>query len=171
MFRQGGLRPFFVGIKATVSRDVIFGGVFAMLRHIMADYCHKRQWTHQTGEVPFVVNMTSACIATVLSSPMNYVRNVHYSAPPEQPPKRVITILNELYERSTHEYFGICKRDGSNSARNLIYGRIQQFRFLQRRLRIGWGTARVGVGMAFSSKLYSLCSSVFDQEDLLVSFR
>ncbi len=33
MFQEGGYSPFLKGMKATMCRDVVFGGVFAMLRY------------------------------------------------------------------------------------------------------------------------------------------
>ena len=57
-------------------------------------------------------------------------------------------ILRDLYSQSMSKEKGV-----------LGVGRI---RYLLARLRIGWGTARVGVGMAFGSEFYSYCSQVIN---------
>jgi hypothetical protein len=38
----------------------------------------------------------------------------------------------------------------------------KKLRFLQSRLRIGWGTARVAVGMAFGNHIYDQCMMAFE---------
>lgn len=149
MFHKGGVRPFFVGAAATVSRDLAFGGVFAFLRYYIHykmaendDRDKKRQQRTHTSQhdprndscssggscnntassgtstnsgssisssssyssgtsntaskdkgirtvyVQFLVSMVSACSATILSSPFNYVRNMHYACPPDVSNKR-----------------------------------------------------------------------------------
>jgi hypothetical protein len=80
-------------------------------------------------------------LATILSSPLNYVRNVHYATEPSVKSKSTQRILKELWIESTKE--------GSI---------VRRMRFLQTKLRIGWGTARVGCGMAVGSKIYEFFS-------------
>ena len=115
MFHKGGVRPFFVGAAATVSRDFIFGGAFAVLRHYIHTHHrmrdndieeekekqkqkgkHKQQDKKKDGVYvvyvrQFLVSMVSASVATVLSSPFNYIRNMHYACPPD------VDIISELY--------------------------------------------------------------------------
>lgn len=160
--QQGGIRHFFVGTAATVQRDLVFGGTFAVLRHEIIPYIYfhhilssekgnlkaKRQSnSSSTGntvlKTDFFINVVSGMIATLLSSPINYVRNIHYATGPNERIKSSFEILRELY------------RDAKNEA-----SIIDCFVLLQRRLRLGWGTARVGVGMAFGAKIYELCAAV-----------
>ena len=101
MLRKGGVRPFFVGAAATVTRDFIFGGAFAVFRHyihsteLMKDNNgrkRKLEGDNNSKEdvgivyvayVQFLVSMVSASAATILSSPFNYIRNIHYVCPPD----------------------------------------------------------------------------------------
>jgi hypothetical protein len=167
MFRVGGIRPFYVGATATILRDLGFGGIFAILRHELLgkkmignssssnsssmngkkkkDDLHMDKQVEEKKNVRargFVVNLFSACIATIASSPLNYVRNVHYATPPSIKAEGTIKILNELWFAASNEP-------------NLRL----RLKYLQSRLRLGWGTARVGCGMAFGAFVYSLCSS------------
>ena len=150
MFKKGGWRPFFVGITATIGRDVVFGGTYAFLRHdlhqrwylplalakgIPLDSAEDR-WAH------FKCNVIAACVATILSSPLNYVRTIHYTTPPDVSPLSISTTLKHLYvdvkEKATFS---------------------KQVQFLVLRLAVGWGTARVAAGMAIGSEFYYYCST------------
>ena len=135
MFKTGGFRVFFVGSMATLQRDLIFGGTFAYIRHELFNQSKK----DKSG---FSTNLIAGSIATILSSPYNYVRNIHYATPPEQKPMTSSEVLYKLFitDISTLEL---------STKEKLVY--------LQRRLRIGWGTARVGCGMAFGSMVYNFC--------------
>jgi Mitochondrial carrier protein len=181
MLRRGGLRPFFVGVNATISRDIIFGGVFAYLRHelpkqpFFSTYCSsssaapcssiassfsnlatssnssssshasesliccRNSSNSQNGpQQTFLTDLLSGLIATTLSSPLNYVRNIHYSLPPDVKPASTFTVLGELWMKASEEQTSL--------------GRLSH---IQSRLRLGWGTARVGCGMALASQFYS----------------
>jgi len=149
MYRRGGFLRFFVGSGATVSRDLLFGGVFAYFRH----HFHSMHYDRAAGSrydfsteslIEFIVNMLSASIATILSSPFNYIRNIHYATPPDSAPQTAHYILRDLVASASKEPTV-----------------IEQFLYVQSRLRIGWGTARVGCGMAFSASLYKLCSDCY----------
>lgn len=147
MYRRGGFLRFFVGSGATVSRDLLFGGVFAYFRHhFHSIHCINTgsQFDFSTKTLEFLVNMLSASIATILSSPLNYIRNIHYATPPDSAPQTARTIINDLIASASREPTA-----------------LEQFLYVQSRLRIGWGTARVGCGMAFSASLYKLCSDCY----------
>lgn len=147
MYKRGGVRCFFVGSSATISRDLIFGGFFALCRHEQL-LLIRRQNSHDIHHKPsqtraFVVNVVAATIATVLSSPMNYVRVVHYATPPDVKPQRAHEILKALLHSAAQE--------------DTL---LKRAKYIQSRLRLGWGTARVGFGMAFSASLYNYCTKV-----------
>jgi hypothetical protein len=185
MFKRGGVRVFVVGTGATVNRDLVFGGVYALMRHeLLTSAKNDGDRKNNKKKTPpgFLVNLISACIATVASSPWNYVRNVHYATEKGQSPLPSWAIVRGLWDDAM--------REGS------LFERV---RFLQTRLRIGWGTvrvllqkmawlfktpnftncshslltfllplslslshatqARVGCGMAFGAIAYDLCSS------------
>jgi hypothetical protein len=154
MFKYGGMRIFLVGSAATINRDLIFGGVYGLLRHeLQANNVELKETVidqkcligdnKKTLMIPnFTSNMIAACIATVFSSPWNYVRNIHYSTPSGQVPSSTYNIWKLLLtEMQTFPHI------------------ITKLKFLQTQLRVGWGTARVGFGMAFSSQIYNICSS------------
>lgn len=219
MFRRGGFRPFFVGVNATIGRDVIFGGAFAYLRYElpklslfnpdcsenissstilslrkMSDFFFSssilstslasgltvtnteigdssistsmfsssstipQQRQHQEinritasekivnpssqSKSTFLTDLLSGLVATTLSSPLNYVRNIHYSLPPDVKPDSTLKVLNELWMKSMEEK-----------------SFMNQLKHLQSRLRLGWGTARVGCGMALASQFYIFIKS------------
>lgn len=142
MYKRGGIRCFFVGSSATIVRDLIFGGFFALCRHEQLLLIR-----HKNGEVKqpsasraFVVNAIAASTATLLSSPLNYVRVVHYATPPDAVPLSALEILKQLLHNASQEPTV-----------------VKKLSYVQSRLRLGWGTARVGFGMAFSASLYNLC--------------
>lgn len=144
IFRTGGVRQFFVGTMATVHRDLLFGGIFALLRHqVLPLFLPEHKRKHNKKRTDFFSNLVAGTAATILSSPLNYVRNIHYSTSPSVAPEDSMTLLRNLWKESLKE--------GS---------RYKTFLFLQHRLRLGWGTARVGCGMAVGSKLYELCTQV-----------
>jgi hypothetical protein len=129
MFKRGGVRVFVVGTGATVNRDLVFGGVYALMRHeLLTSAKNDEDRKNNKKKTPpgFLVNLISACIATVASSPWNYVRNVHYATEKGQSPLPSWAIVRGLWDDAM--------REGS------LFERV---RFLQTRLRIGWGTVRV----------------------------
>lgn len=137
IFQQGGIRHFFLGANATVHRDLLFGGIFALLRHTLKS-------DRESKKTGFTINVIAGCSATVLSSPLNYIRNVHYATPPSQSPDSARKILQDLFIEAWKEETP-----------------TQKFVYVQSRLRLGWGTARVGCGMAFGAKVYEYLASVF----------
>lgn len=148
MFEQGGIRVFILGSASTLARDLMFGAVYAGLRH---ELLHDLQddILNKDSHRPiarYVINMVSACCATILSSPMNYVRNIHYSVNPKEIDRyrtNAITVLWRLWKRAQRYH---------------PHSTMDRWHFLQLQLRIGWGTARVGVGMAFSEQIYNACT-------------
>lgn len=132
---------------ATVHRDLVFGGTFALLRHevlprLLQDDHHIAQSHGITQDkkksAEFFINLSAGMIATILSSPINYVRNIHYATAPTDATQTAYEILSDLWIRSKQEYPHWPDR----------------WQFIQHRLRIGWGTARVGCGMAFGAMVY-----------------
>jgi hypothetical protein len=146
MYRRGGSSMFFVGTSATIYRDFIFGGIFSIMRHDLLTHVKRDQPRSKDNKINrfniFLADLVSACTATVASSPFNYVRDMHYSTPPDQQVLPIKKQIWKLWEESCQQ----------KTAR-------EQLVLLLRKLRIGWGTARVGCGMASGSFLYSLCSS------------
>lgn len=119
-------RPFVKGLTPTILRDVVFGGTYTLLRLNIAEYT----------EVP-TANFCAAMLATVLSGPFNYVRNIQFATRSLEPAKSVPTVLTEL----TRETMA-------------VHGVLNRLSFVQTKLRIGWGTARVAMGMSFAHGVY-----------------
>lgn len=246
MWSAGGLSPFTKGINATVARDTIFGGVFALTKfqlamklkpyieepaeptnvvasrttkvalhakiqakpdagkHAQAAGTGSNQCTQQpeqnkpaadaniathappaaaprfqfsAGTVDFtaaliagfaVSSIALACCrmrvicrllrqltslflspsaqATILSAPLNYVRNIKYGWSAHSVPPGSVRILIDLAKEA--------RAQGQEAPG-----------FLQNRLRLGWGTARVAVGMAVGQYLYEFTKDALDKRD------
>ena len=150
MWAAGGLAPFFKGIAPTVLRDTIFGGVFAVTKEMIqrpAEKSLRRRLSLPTASptalppayrraLDFVSSLVAGAVGTVASSPLNYVRNIKYGHPPDSQPPSSYQILKQLWTET------------KSKARPLS--------FVQERLRIGWGTARVAVGMAVGYEIYEI---------------
>ena len=125
------------GLGATVLRDSIFGSAFTTLRVVFAD-------EHQQ----FLVNLCSGAAASAIAGPLNYARNLQYSWSKERAgagragaggPPSIMDALRELQHDSIHDR-----------------------RALWLKLRVGWGSLRVGIGMATGAYLYSTFLALLD---------
>ena len=181
MWRQGGAAPFMKGIVPTVLRDTIFGGVFALSKEGCAraltevrgkarEAAGQRRrgarpqdteasaaaaiaisrWSdrHQ-GAIEFLSSLIAGALGTVASSPFNFVRNIKYGWPASDRPPTSAAILGGL------------RHDAAQRRRD--EGLWRSLSFLQERLRIGWGTARVAVGMAVGYEIYEVVKAQLEQ--------
>lgn len=154
LYRQSGIVGFFKGIYATGIRDLVFGicyegfrvGLRINYEKIVAKQpvvvIEPPRTTHKII-VCFLINFSAAAVATLASSPFNYVRSMQfYTASENNHPTnaRILSCLGQLW-KETCEYKST----------------VERISFLQQRLRIGWGTARVGVGMAFGQQVFDWC--------------
>lgn len=130
MYVKGGLRPFTNGLTPTLCRDIVFGGIYTYLRL-------EFQYNGLPTEYQWCGNMVAAALATVLSGPLNLARNVQYATKSRQLAPSTVTIFVTLMQE--------IKQKPST---------YQKWLHMQNRLRIGWGTARVAVGMAFGQFVY-----------------
>lgn len=131
MTKSGSLRPFFNGLAPTLWRDVVFGGCYTWLR------LQLQWWFDLKSNEQWKANFVAAGLATVVSGPFNYVRNVQYATSSRDRAPSISQVLKELFydvRQETHI--------------------SQKLNLLQNRLRIGWGTARVAMGMAFAHSVY-----------------
>jgi hypothetical protein len=142
MLRKGGLRLFFIGTAATVCRDAVFGMCFAGARHELPKIFGWKGRTDNKKSRMFLLDFVAASGATALSSPFNYVRNIHYS----MPAGHALTIPSHAQILRNLWFEGQQQRT--------TWLRIQ---YMGSQLRVGWGTARVGCGMGLASQLYSIC--------------
>lgn len=130
MLHDAGWRIFFRGVKVSIARDSVFGVTYELLRA-----------PHRTVDrgmtVQFLVNLTAAVIACVISSPLNYCRNIVYAAPPQGCPLRV------------HHLLVFMVRDAMTKP-----SLAAAFTHINVRLNVGWGSVRVGLGMAVGQMLF-----------------
>jgi hypothetical protein len=97
MMRRGGIRTFFVGVWATIARDVVFGSSFAYFRHELPKaFTAPSSSSKEEATKSFSTDLAAGLIATFLSSPLNYVRNIHYSVPPDERPDNTFKVLRYL---------------------------------------------------------------------------
>lgn len=141
MYQRGGIPPFFKGIHMTAMRDVVFGCAYELIRGFNRDLLE--QWTQSRAATDsphisvFWADMTAAGLATMLSGPFNYIRSVQYASSSEKPMPTTKECLVELWKDVRHQP-----------------SVIAQAQRMQQRMRIGWGTARVAIGMAFSQQVF-----------------
>ena len=81
---------------------------------------------------PFACNVIAGGVATIFSGPLNFARNMKYATPPGVSDPSVWACMVRL-------------NNGFQGRSSWVEGAS----YLQQRLRIGWGTARVSVGMGF----------------------
>jgi hypothetical protein len=129
VYESGGLRALMRAAPVTVSRDLTFGMCFSFLRH--------------RGESGLAENIGAASVATVISSPLNYVRMRQYSAPGGPP--SAVAILRELGRQA--------------SAIPTIPERLA---FMATACNMGWGALRVGLGIGITGELYDVCTRNYD---------
>lgn len=140
MWKKGGFRPFLNGLRPTLYRDVVFGGCYTYLRYVInsqLSISREHQW---------IGNVTAAAVATIASGPFNLARNVQYATKSK---KQAPTIPHVLYKLTEQV-----------AAQDTVSGKLH---LLQNRLRIGFGTARVALGMAFGHYVYDQCMVAFDK--------
>ncbi|VEU42225.1 unnamed protein product [Pseudo-nitzschia multistriata] len=142
MFRKGGFRPFRNGLVPTVLRDLCFGGTYTFLR-LEIQYVFQLRPDQQWG-----ANTVAASLATIVSAPFNLVRNVQYATRSRERADGVAKILGDF------------AREVASQATTW-----RSLRYFQTRLRIGWGTVRVGVGMAFGHSVYDRLMGAYHELD------
>jgi hypothetical protein len=133
MLVQSGysLRPFLNGLNATVCRDAAFGACYTTIRLQL-------QWVYDLeAHNQFKGNFVAAGLATVVSSPWNYCRTIQYATRSKERQPTIRQVFAELAKEVKHEK-----------------GALAQLRLLQNRLRIGWGTLRVALGLSFAHSVY-----------------
>ena len=135
MFQRGGVRPFFKAAGATVCRDMMFGCVYEVMR-----YSLKRHVLSANGDErgkTLLANVVAGAVATALSGPLNYVRNMKLSTQPQHSAPSAFSVMADLLRQARLQP----RLSGSLS-------------YLQQRLRIGWGTGRVAVGIGLGQLLF-----------------
>jgi hypothetical protein len=131
MFRRAGLHSFTRGLGSTAVRDSSFSTIYLTCkRYIDAAFDDQGR--------RFLGNLIVSCFATIITSPINYVRNMKYAAGYEQSNPSFMSIFSKLVQdqRASHKGF------------------INSTRYYFNRFAIGWGTVRVGLGVATGQHIY-----------------
>eukprot|EP00419_Tripos_fusus_P052035 CAMPEP_0172818342 /NCGR_PEP_ID=MMETSP1075-20121228/13861_1 /TAXON_ID=2916 /ORGANISM="Ceratium fusus, Strain PA161109" /LENGTH=283 /DNA_ID=CAMNT_0013658701 /DNA_START=89 /DNA_END=936 /DNA_ORIENTATION=- len=139
MWKEHGGKAFTTGMGVTALRDAIFGGVYAGARRTINDRllsparsCAAATERRHTGLQAAVVDMSAGAMATAISSPLNYARNMKFANLHTQEPPGIKAALAQL--------------GGEVLARHRCEGPFMAASYLQQRLGLGWGAVRVGVG-------------------------
>lgn len=132
MLQQGGTGVFYKGLSSTLLRDVSFGGCYTFMR-LQAQWAYSLPPEHQ-----WMANLFAAGLATIVSGPFNLARNIQYSTKSSEIAPTTYQVLEELVTET----------------RQIEGGKFHQLKYITQRLRIGWGTARVAMGMAFGHWVY-----------------
>ena len=110
-------------------RDLVFGGTYGLIRHTLASVDSRARGEDSCKNLlnrpTFIQNLIAASLGTIISSPWNYVRNVHYGTPSGVKPDSTLAIWQELLDKAAQE-------------KSLL----RRLKLLQVQLRVGWGTAR-----------------------------
>jgi hypothetical protein len=149
MLLRGGPAVFFRAIHITVVRDTVWGGSYALLRNWLPRALKGDALTEQDlrpGPLSFACNSVAGGIATSMSSPLNYVRNIQYGTNVAIDAKSALVILQQLARD--------CKASVALTGESPA-------RFLVHRLAIGWGTLRVALGLGVTSQIYGACTAYF----------
>ena len=143
MYRRRGISPFLNGLVARTVRDVAFGAVYASCRKRWKETLPIPTSLQYIVDPSVAANTLAAALATVISGPFNYVQNMQYATSSRKAQYSIPSVLKHL-ARETMQQKSF----------------VQSVLFLQQRLRIGWGTARVAGGMAFGNFLYDRCARI-----------
>ena len=128
LVKKNGTKTFLNGTGTTMARDAVFGSLFAGIRFNMTN-------ENSTRMERMYASIIAGGAGTIFSSPFNYARNMKYAAGASGlPSPSILKIFSDL------------NKDVMKEPRPLSY--------LQGRLRVGWGTVRVAIGMAVGFELY-----------------
>ncbi|KEG09554.1 mitochondrial carrier domain-containing protein [Trypanosoma grayi] len=147
------------------------------------------------GTCAFISNLIAALLASIASSPFNYLRSVIYGAPSGSVPMRYASLLHSfLFQARFIYYRGESFTDGKSvgvgggqplppagkayqqyrlskeverlrgklTARAVRRSRhpMAAWRWVNSRLNIGWGSVRVGLGMAIGQSLFHMLQDI-----------
>lgn len=154
MLRKGGIRPFYNGLIPTLLRDLTFGGTYTLLRFEFQDHMSilssssTKSGTTGTSDMsyPLLSNGLAAALATIVSGPFNLARNVQYATKSRHIADPVWYVLTEFTQQVSEQPTLRAK-----------------WIHVQNRLRLGWGTARVALGMAFGHYVYDKLLRLYDE--------
>lgn len=129
MWKHGGVKSFKNGAPVTIARDMAYGSTYEILRHLFrAKFTTKHDKFQQ-----FLCDASASGMAAIAASPLNYVRSKQLGTDAGKKAPTIRQALKQVWQES--------------KAHKSV---ISWLRFYQLRFGIGWGTARVAVGMGAS---------------------
>ena len=152
LYKGNGLINFSKGLIATLCRDSLFGAMYSLTRHLKYNekfgLINERNYNKYHFFFDGCWNAICAWLATALSSPFNYVRSIQFGTHSHDTPDTIRYIFKK----------------NINGLRSNKLTLRQKYRYINVRLKIGWGTARVALGMAIGSQLYSFFVARFGEQ-------
>jgi hypothetical protein len=133
MYKEAGLHSFTRGLGSIALRDSVFSVLYLVGKRYSDEYS-------TNNKIRFLTNSLVACVATIVTAPINYVRSMKYASgyKKENPSPR--QIFKDLLEYQT-------KYTGTKDV-------IPILKYYSHRLALGWGTLRVGVGIASGQYIF-----------------
>lgn len=141
MYLHGGFSSFMIGRSDGFARDVLFGCVYEVIRQSLHRQVEQTTLSHDATQTSahFSCDLVAAGVATIASAPFNYTRNMKFKTKPGQVVPSTWLSLKLLSAAARKEPT-----------------RLAALLHLQRALGIGYGTARVAVGMAVGQGLFQV---------------
>ena len=132
IYHKGGPEVFFKGVNVSILRDATFGVWYEIVRSGLRHRLEK----HNDTWIPtrFASDAVGAVFASIASAPYNYVRNVIYATPPNLTPPSIPECLGDLWREARQQ--------------------PSTWRHISGRLYLGWGTARVALGMGLGQFIF-----------------
>jgi hypothetical protein len=145
LWRKGGPSAFFKGVHTTIARDSMFGITYELVRNSLKAKLGVQPLEKSGSKLEnMACDAIAASLATITSSPFNYARNRILATTPELKPPRIMSSWRALWAESAQQ------------ARRLA--------FLEDRLQIGWGTARVACSMAIGQYVYWVTKDMLENK-------
>lgn len=146
MWQRGGVSPFFHGFVPTILRDVVFGGTYTFIRFQLNRFQLKDSEYSGGEQAQWASNMGAAALATVISGPFNLARNVQFATGSTEARPTISEVIMNLFSKASEKE-----------------SMLDRLKYLQNRLRVGWGTFRVAAGMALGQQVYDTLFSMARQ--------
>jgi hypothetical protein len=140
MYKEAGFHSFTRGLGTTAMRDSVFSVFYVVGKRYSDEYS-------TDNKVRFLTNSVVACVATIVTAPINYVRSMKYASGYKNWNPSPRHIFTQLFEFQT-KYTG---------AKDIF----PIFKYYSHRLALGWGTLRVGVGIASGQYIFDSLMTSF----------
>lgn len=138
LLAQKGISGLFTGAPETVIGNILFSATYEMARNAENE---------KASGSKLAYNIAAGSLASIVASPVNYIRAIKYSTPADQTPREAVMILKDLW------------KDAKSSS-----GMLPKLGFFQKRLLIGCDTVRVGLGMAAGQWMYDTARDQFNKK-------